>query len=461
MKNNETIAAISTPLGQGGIGVVRLSGKDSFKIADKIFEHSKGEGILSTPSHTVHYGCIKDPDEGKIVDEALLTVMHAPKTYTAEDIVELSCHGGIIPLKRVLELCVSEGARLAEPGEFTKRAFLNGRLDLAQAEAVLDIIKARTDASCSIAVDHLRGRFSKKIQDLREKLAEVLSSIELGIDFSDEDVELKAISEIRRNIGKIAEALEGLLSTYDKGMIIKEGVRAVICGRPNVGKSSLMNSLLGRDRVIVTPVAGTTRDVVEESINVSGILIKLSDTAGIIETKDRVEIEGIKRSKEKLDEADIVLFMLDASQLLSEKDEKIFNAVSKKKILVIANKIDLPKEMDIKEAREKFNNEEILEISVLKGEGIEKIESAISRKITEKNIDAAEGAIVANLRHKKLLEKAHENIKRSLENSEQNYNGELIASDLNDALHHLGLIIGESIEDDVLDRIFSQFCIGK
>ena len=458
--NSDTIVAIATPLGEGGIGIVRLSGKDSLPIAGKIFSPFKKGEVPLFDSHTVHYGCIRPPKEDEIIDEALITVMRAPKSYTAEDMVEINCHGGVMPLKKVMELCLAEGARLAEPGEFTKRAFLNGRIDLSQAEAVLDIIKAKTDSSCRIAARQMQGELSVEVRELRGKLIDALSGIELAIDFSDEDIDL---SKIKPSKGKVREALskvQALLETTDKGVILREGASVVICGRPNVGKSSLMNALLKHDRVIVHPTPGTTRDVIEESINIAGVTVRLSDTAGIIDTKDRVELEGIKRSKKRLQEADLVIFMLDASESLTDRDEYIYSAIKDTPSIIVMNKVDLKRKLFVEEVEKYLDRRDLIMVSALKKTGLEDLEDAIAGELFSGPGGMPEGAVVTNLRHKECLEKAETALERAYQEALEN-NYELVSSDVNIAIHSLGLIIGESIEDDILDRIFSQFCIGK
>ena len=458
--NSDTIVAVSTPPGEGGIGIVRLSGKEALAVVGRIFS-SNGGDLSFARSHSVQHGYIKSPENGEIADEVLVTVMRAPGTYTKEDIVEINCHGGGIPLKKVLELCLKEGARLAEPGEFTKRAFLSGRIDLSQAEAVLDIIRSKTEISCRLAAQQLFGEFSGRIRDLRASALDILSEIELGIDFTEEDVEFAASRKLAGDVKGLRRSVEEVLETAQKGMVLREGASVVICGKPNVGKSSLMNALLRHDRVIVTPVAGTTRDIIEESINISGVNVKISDTAGIIETRDRVEIEGIKRSRRKLEEADIVIFMIDSSQSLSEKDEEIYNTVKGKNVIIVANKIDLPRTIKTGQVKNRFGGGKVLEVSALKRTGLEDLENTIAERIFGGKAGVPEGAVVTNLRHKQALEKALEAIKRGSELTGKDYNGELLASDLNEAAYHLGRIIGESVEDDILDRIFSRFCIGK
>lgn len=468
--DHDTIAAISTPLGVGGIGIVRLSGTGSIPVADRIFTSLKDKRLSDYASHSIHHGYIKVPDKDELIDEVLLTVMHGPGTYTAEDVVEINCHGGVMPLERILKLCLDEGARLAEPGEFTKRAFLNGRIDLSQAEAVLDVIKSESNAAWKAALEQLTGVFSEEIRRIRSFIVDILSDVELAIDFIEEDVLFASVEKITQNVIRLRQSIRKVLQTAESGMILRQGVRVVICGKPNVGKSSLMNALLKHDRVIVTPIAGTTRDVIEESINISGVTVRLSDTAGIAGTQNRVEIEGVKRSRERLSQADIAVFMVDASQPLSGEDDRIYGIVKDKKRVLVMNKIDLSPVFDAGEALSRFGAvraegeaeiDNILEISALKETGLEELKSAIAKKIFGNDIKTPEGPIVTNLRHKRALEQALESIEKGLKVTGENYNGELLASDLNETLHYLGLITGESVEDNILDRIFSRFCIGK
>ena len=457
---NDTIAAIATPLGEGGIGIIRLSGDSALKVTGDIFHASSGLDVSQAGAGTIHHGHIKDPSTGEVVDEVLVTVMKAPKTYTKEDVVEINCHGGMMPLKKVMGLSLDRGARVAEPGEFTKRAFLNGRLDLAQSEAVLDIINAETDASSRIAVDQLKGVFSGEVKGLRDNILDILSSIEVTIDFSQEDVEFPQVTEVTEKINAVSTGIKELLDTFDKGMILRQGASVVICGRPNVGKSSLMNALLRHERVIVTPIAGTTRDVIEESININGVKVKISDTAGIIETHDRVEMEGIKRSKRKLEEADVVVFMIDAGRELSGKDEEIFDTIKDKRVVLAANKTDLPCKISKKDVESKFSLK-MLEISALNKIGLDVVEDAVSDSLFAGDSSVPQGSVVSNIRHKRLLDIALASLSRAIGRMEESFNGELLASDLNEAVNSLGLITGETVEDDILDRIFSEFCIGK
>ncbi|MFH1798207.1 MAG: tRNA uridine-5-carboxymethylaminomethyl(34) synthesis GTPase MnmE [Candidatus Omnitrophota bacterium] len=462
IRQNDTIAAISTPLATGGgIGIVRVSGEDAFNIADKIFKSSRGEKVSSFESHTINYGHIVSPRTKNILDEVLLSVMRAPNSYTVEHVVEINCHGGIIALKKVLELCLSQGARLAEPGEFTKRAFLNGRIDLAQAEAVLDIITAETDLLQKSALEQLNGVFSKKTQALRCRIIDTLSTIELAIDFSQEDVKFEENEKITEHVNDIAGQIKNLALEAEKGMIVRHGANVVICGRPNVGKSSLMNALLKNDRVIVTPIAGTTRDVIEESIEIDGIKIRISDTAGIIETKDRVEIEGIRRSKEKLRSADIVILVLDYNRSLSAQDKKIYDTVKDKKVIIVVNKIDLGRKLNIREMEKQFGKNKFLKVSVLENKGLNTVESAVISALFNEEAGLPRLNNVVNLRHKQILKKTALVMERAVSFTGKQYNAELLACDLNEALTELGFITGETAGEEILDRIFSRFCVGK
>jgi len=462
----DTIAAIATPIGEGGIGIVRISGNKALNIADKIFV-SKSGGIMPSEykTYTVHYGRIIDARKAKRhsssqVDEVLLTVMKAPKSYTREDIVEINCHGGIEALKQVLDLVIASGARVAEPGEFTKRAFLNGRLDLAQAEAVLDMIRAKTDRSLEAAVSQLEGSLSKKVNEILDAVVGVASQIEASIDFPEEELDIVTAAAPGK-VGDIISALKALIDSFEEGIVLREGVLAVICGKPNAGKSSLMNLLLQRDRVIVTPIPGTTRDAVEEMINLKGIPIRLVDTAGIAHTEDIVEREGIKRSKTYLEMADMALVMFDASGPIDEKDMNIVKLTGKKKKIIVINKIDLPVKINKKKLKDIFKGDTIVEISVDKKKNIALLEKAIANTIWSGSVCQGEGAIVTNARHKELLDKALAgmvSVKNAMKGGAW---PEIVAVDLKEVIFNLGLVIGRSVSDDVLDRVFSEFCIGK
>lgn len=466
---DDTIAAVSTPVGEGGIGIVRLSGRKALSIADRIFVSKNGAKPSECKTYTVHYGhvarrCKAVPGPGReIMDEVILTVMRAPKSYTKEDVVEINCHSGVVSLRRVLDLLLGAGARLAGPGEFTKRAFINGRIDLAQAEAVLDIIKSKTEGSLKVALGHLEGELSRKITALRDELLDVLSEIEAGIDFSDEDIEPASGKELCRRLGGVSKEIKDLLDNSWRGMILKEGIMSVICGKPNVGKSSLMNALLGRNRVIVTPSPGTTRDAIEEEINLKGIPVRVVDTAGISRPKSIAEKHGIKKSRSYINKADLILFMLDLSRPWSRADSGILSAIKGKNFITIANKSDLKRKLDTRKIRGFPPGLEIIEASLLRKKNVGRIEEAILRKVWRGEIMHPEAAFVSNLRHKKDLEAAAKSLGKTREafKKRQGFTPEIAASDLREAVFFLGSILGDAIEPDILERVFSKFCVGK
>lgn len=460
-KNNseDTIVAVSTPIGEGGIGIVRLSGPKALRIADEIFVSGDNRKPSKFNTYTVHYGHIVD--KGKIIDEVILTVMKAPGSYTREDIVEINCHGGLQATKEALELTIKSGARVAEPGEFTKRAFLNGRLDLAQAEAVLDVIRAKTEGSLKAAVSQLEGGLSKEIDSLLTDVLDIASQVEAGIDFPEEALEIEDKKALIEKTEGILKKLKALIDSYSEGMVLREGVLVIICGRPNTGKSSLMNLLLKRDRVIVSPIPGTTRDAVEELINLKGVPVRLVDTAGIAPGKDPLEKESVRRSKRYLDLADIAVLMLDGSEEISPEDRDIINLVRGKKKIVVINKSDLPDRIGSKAIVELFRDCKVVDISVEKKANIELLEKYMLEMVWSGRYLQGESAIVTNARHKELLDKSMSNmlsVKSSIGSDES---AEIIAIDLKEAAHNIGLITGKSISEDILDRIFEQFCIGK
>lgn len=461
MSIDDTIAAISTSVGESGIGIVRLSGRESLAIADKIFHSTDGKTPSTYRTYTTHYGHIKDPESAQVIDEVIITVMRAPKSYTKEDIVEINCHGGIQPVKKVLDLAVACGARLAAPGEFTKRAFLNGRIDLAQAEAVLDVIRAKTEGSLKVAMSALEGGLSKEIGDIREGLLDIASEIEASIDFPEEELDTVDKTKLSGRIEKLTGSLKKLIDTYGGGAILREGVLAIICGKPNVGKSSLMNLLLKRDRVIVSPIPGTTRDAVEEMINLKGIPVRIVDTAGIAKTEDPLEREGIGRSKKYLSMADIAIVMLDNSSGLDDADNSIIAMVEGKKKIVVVNKTDLAAHIDMKKVREIFKGDRIVEISVAKRTNIDLLEREIADTIWSGGFTQGESAILSNARHKELLDKALGNMLSVTKALLSDQPPEILTIDLKEAILNLGFVTGESISDDILDRIFDRFCIGK
>jgi len=457
----DTITAISTPIGEGGIGIVRLSGPASLGIADMIFRPARGKSLSECASHTVRYGRIVDPDSCGTIDEVIVTVMRSPGSYTREDVVEINCHGGLRSLKNVLDLAVKCGARIAEPGEFTKRAFLNGRIDLAQAEAVIDVIRSRTDASLKMAMAQLSGDLSREVDSVREEILDITAEIEAGIDFPEEDIDVSDMTEISSRIDVVIKELERLSDTYKDGSIFKNGILAVICGKPNVGKSSLMNLLLKRDRVIVSPMPGTTRDAVEETIALKGIPIRLVDTAGINDAKDEIEKEGISRSKKYLSEADLVIFVMDGSSGIDDDDRKIFGLCEGKKVVAVINKTDLPRHVRAGDIDKLFSVSDAVEISVGKRENIELLEETIVKSVWNGGIDMSSSAVVSSSRHKELLDKALADMLSVKKGIGESRPGETLAIDLKESVTALGLITGKTVSDDILDRIFERFCIGK
>lgn len=459
---NDTIAAIATPLGEGAIGIVRLSGPQALEIAAKIFVSKSGADWQKQGSHRLYYGYVVDPATGQKVDEVLMTVMLAPRTYTREDVVEFNCHGGIVPLRRVLELVLQHGARLALPGEFTKRAFLNGRLDLAQAESVLDIIRAKTEAGLRVALSQLAGELSHKVRGFQDKILGLVAHIEASIDFPEEDIEDITRDELRCEVEKLLVEVDALLEQARYGKVYREGLRAVIVGRPNVGKSSLLNALLREKRAIVTEIPGTTRDIIEEVVNISGIPIRLADTAGLRTTDDLVEKIGVERSREVIGLADMVLVMLDASTGLVEEDKEVLDLVKEKKGIVLVNKSDIGDgESLARKVREIEADKPVLVISVKTGQGLEQVEKAIEEMVLEGKVEPSEVPLISHVRHKVALERCRDHLKEVLRGLEQGESLDLIAIDMRAAWEALGEITGSTVTEDIVDRIFQDFCIGK
>jgi len=458
--DDDTIAAIATPFGQSGIGIVRISGPLAETIAKRLFKPKKGGAPFT--SHHFHYGEIIDPFSGNPIDEVLLVLMKSPKTYTREDIVEIHCHGGYFILQKVLEMVLREGARLALPGEFTKRAFLNGRIDLTQAEAVIDLIRAKTMASLEIANQQLRGILYNEVKGLKERLVNCLTFIEAHIDFPEEEIEPLSLKEMKEDFFRMIDKLAKWVDSFQEGRIFREGITCAITGKTNVGKSSLLNVLLREERAIVTPYPGTTRDVIEEVININGIPLRLMDTAGLRKPTDFIEKEGVKRAKERVSEADLVLLMIDGSREMDEDDLEVFEEVKNKKKVVIINKIDLPKRVSIEEVRRRLPQDPIVLISCLTGEGVEDLKNSIYNSLIHREVRVSpEHLIVANIRHKSALSKAMESLKKGLSGLEGGIPLEFIAFEIRSALDSLGEMVGETTPEEVLNRIFEQFCIGK
>ncbi|MBI3061113.1 MAG: tRNA uridine-5-carboxymethylaminomethyl(34) synthesis GTPase MnmE [Deltaproteobacteria bacterium] len=458
MYKEDTIAAIATPVGEGGVGIVRVSGPEAERIATGIFARSGGRnGALR--SHTLHYGAIREPRSGEIVDEVLLAVMRKPRSYTGEDVVEVHCHGGPFVVRRVLELVLSCGARHAEPGEFTKRAFLNGRLDLAQAEAVLDLIRARTDKGMRLALDQVEGGLSRWVGELREELLDILVQIEAAIDFPEEEIELLAREQLANKIGSLREKLAGLIASYEWGRLFREGARVCIGGRPNVGKSSLLNALLGEERVIVTPEPGTTRDVIEESINLGGLPVVLWDTAGIRESSDQVERIGVDFALRRVEAAEAVMVVLDGSFSLTSEDRFIMGVVKGKKGLAVVNKSDLPQCLDLQEARSLLDGKTVLSVSAKSGQGLDKLRHHLRALLL--GVQQEPAVAITNVRHKAALERTEKSLGEAAEALTRRLPAEIVAVDLQEAREGLEEVVGMVTNEDILERIFSQFCIGK
>ncbi len=460
-QEEETIAAISTPFGESGIGIVRISGPLAQPIVQKLFKPKKKDHSYLI-SHHFNYGEIVDPQKGTPIDEVLIVLMKSPKTYTREDIVEIHCHGGYFILQKVLELVLKQGARMAQPGEFTKRAFLNGRIDLTQAEAVIDLIKAKTTASLEIANQQLRGFFYKEMLSLKARLIEHLALIEAHIDFPEEEVEPIALREMTQDLAGMIQKIEEWIASYEEGKIFREGIQCAIIGKTNVGKSSLLNILLKEERAIVTPIPGTTRDVIEEVLNIEGIPVRLMDTAGFRKAMDSIEEEGMKRARKRVADADLVLLMLDGNRELDGDDIEIIKETKEKKRVVIINKNDLTLRISLENVKKHLQGDPIVSISALKNKGIEDLKKAIYHSLIHREIRATpEHLIVANIRHKNALAQAKDNLLSALKGLEEGTSLEFIAFEIRSALEALGEMVGETTTEEVLNRIFEQFCIGK
>lgn len=454
----ETIAAISTPRGEGGIGIIRISGDDSFEILNKIFKAKNPNKDLGF--YKFNYGFIYDGDY--MLDEAMTVRMKGPKTYTCEDVVEINCHGGYLVTQKILELVLKKGARHAEKGEFTKRAFMNGRIDLSQAEAVMDIIQGKTEKSISLSLEQLRGDLRDKIQNLKKLLLDVTAHVNVVLDYPEEGIDEPLPAHLRDNLENVHMEINKLINSYDKGKKIKEGIKTAIIGKPNVGKSTLLNSLLKEERAIVTHIPGTTRDIIEEVINVRGIPLVLVDTAGIRETEDLVENIGVEKSKEIIEKSDLILFVLDASRELEKDDHQIIELIreNNKKAIILLNKIDLSRKI----TRENidFFDGEILEISAKEETGIEEMEERIYNYILEEDVeDSSEKLVITNIRHRSALEKTKEAVENIFETIDSEMPMDLISVDLKEALDSLSEITGEISSEDILDHVFSNFCVGK
>ena len=457
----DTIAAISTAPGEGAIGIVRISGEDAIRIADEVYR-LKDKRLKEQPSHTIHYGHIVDPKNDEVIDEVMVTVLRAPKTFTREDVVEINCHGGIVAINRILQLVLRMGARLAEPGEFTKRAFLNGRIDLSQAEAVMDLIRAKTDKSMQMAMRQLDGELSKLIQNLRQEILNTLAQVEVNIDYPEyDDVEEMTLQLLREKTQQVSQGIRALLNTASQGKILRDGLKTAIVGRPNVGKSSLLNVLLREEKAIVTDIAGTTRDTIEEYVNVRGVPLQLIDTAGIRETDDVVERIGVERSRKALNEADFVLLILNQSEELMDEDLRLLEQTKDFKRIILLNKTDLPTKIDMDKVKEFTTDSEIVTTSMLKKEGIDQLEEKIADYFFQGQMNERDATYLSNTRHIALLEKAEQALQEVANGVEMGMPVDLIQIDFTRAWDLLGEITGDTVQDELLTQLFSQFCLGK
>lgn len=457
--DTDTIAAISTPMGEGAIAIVRVSGPDAVKAANQIF---KGPNIEEVQSHTIHYGFIVDPKTNEKVEEVMVTVLRAPKTFTREDIVEINCHGGLVSVNRVLQLVLNQGVRLAEPGEFTKRAFLNGRIDLSQAEAVMDLIRAKTDRAMNVAIGQMEGKLSQLVRRLRQTILETLAHVEVNIDYPEyDDVEEMTHKLLFEKATEINAEIEKLLETSKQGKILRDGLSTVIIGRPNVGKSSLLNSLVHENKAIVTDIPGTTRDVIEEYVNVRGVPLRLVDTAGIRETEDIVERIGVERSRQVLKEADLILLVLNNAEPLTAEDRKLFEAARGMDVIVIVNKIDLDNKLNMEEVRELAKAYPLVSTSLKEESGIDQLEEAISALFFEGKLESSDITYVSNTRHIALLNQAKKSIEDVISGIHAGMPIDLIQIDFTRTWEILGEIIGDTVHESLINQLFSQFCLGK
>lgn len=453
---NDTISAISTAYGEGGIGIVRMSGSRSYEILSDIFDN-----IDKVENRKLTYGHIRDPRDGRTVDEVLVAYMKAPHTYTGEDVVEINCHGSMVALRKILDVTLKEGASLAEKGEFTKRAFLNGKIDLSQAEAVIDLIKASSSSGYDVALSQLDGSFGKNISEIRQKLVDILVDITVNIDYPDEDIEEILYENLRKNIFKIKEDIDYLISTSDTGRILKDGIKIAIIGKPNVGKSSLMNRLLMENRAIVTDIPGTTRDVIQENMMIRNIPVILIDTAGIRETDDKIEKIGIEKSKETFNDADLILFLLNSGDVITDEDYSIMNRVVNKNVLVLLNKSDMDRKIETDRIKEILGDKTFLDTSMETGQGVEELKDIIEKMVYKGNLKQDNSLIVTNVRHLNLLRDASAFLEDSLKSVDSNQPLEFIEIDVKNTYDDLGAILGEEVGDDILNEVFSRFCLGK
>jgi tRNA modification GTPase len=457
--SDDTIAAISTPVGQGGIGIVRLSGPDAVAITDRIFRSKKNEKPSRAPSHKMLYGHIVDPADERLVDEVLLAIMRAPNSYTREDVVEINCHGSMVSVRQILEIALREGARIAEPGEFTKRAFLHGRINLSQAEAVLDIINAKTEESMRIASEQLRGGLTEKLSAIREKLIEITAFVEAHIDFPEDEIETTPKKEIEKKLSDVNAEIRRLSDTFNEARFFREGLSLAIVGRPNVGKSSLLNALLQKDRAIVTDLPGTTRDLIEDYLNINGLPIRIMDTAGIRSSDEIIEQEGIRRSIQAIEHADFIVAMFDGSEPFAQEDHDLLSIIRGKNAVMVISKADLPQKISLEHSA--AEGKQCVCLSSATGEGIERLKSVIFESNLHGWKEEREGVVVTNIRHKAALDSAAESLGRAHGLLSGNNPLELFSIEMRGSLDRIGEITGTITTDEILQKIFSSFCIGK
>ena len=455
----DTITALATPPGEGGIAVVRISGTNSLGIANKLFVTKNRRRLEDIKDRYFNYGYIVDTDNS-IVDEVLMIWMQAPRTYTREDVVEIHCHGGMVPIRKIIELILSDGARLAQPGEFTKRAFLNGRIDLTQAEGVMDLISAKSEEAAKASLGQMDGSLSTKIGAIKDELLNLLAHIEVTIDYPEEDIESVLIDQIRNRLNNACMECRNLLKSADQGKLIREGIKTVIIGKPNVGKSSLLNALVKENRAIVTNVPGTTRDIIEEKINIRGILVRILDTAGIHDTIDLVEKIGVERSRDMIKDADLILLLLDASQPLEKEDRDIIEWLEDKRVLILLNKADCPRMIDEDEI-EQLSNNIMIKTSMIDGTGIDKVEDYIYHLVYSGEMTAKNTVMITNTRHKEALIRAEKFLIEAIEAIDASIPLDMVTIDIRNVWDALGEITGESLTENLIDKIFMEFCLGK
>lgn len=454
---DDTIAAISTSLSPAGIGIIRVSGKESVSIVDGLYKGSKLLNEVDT--HTINYGHIMSGQH--IVDEVLVSVMRGPNSFTKEDVVEVNCHGGVIVLEKVLSLILQNGARLAEPGEFTKRAFLNGRIDLSQAESIMDIINAKSDMALEAAQSHLKGILKDKVEEIKQFVIEIIAHVEASIDYPEYDIEALEDTQLLRTLGLIKTNIKDLIDSYDNGKLMREGIKTAIIGKPNVGKSSLMNALLKEQRAIVTDIPGTTRDVIEEYMNIHGVPLKMVDTAGIRDTEDTVEKIGVEKAKTLINEAELIIFMADASSNLEEDDYEILKMIKDKKLIVLLNKIDLEQQTTVSHLSNLLSDQQIIPLSLINNDGVDLLEKRIKEMFSIGSINFNDQAYVTNIRHKKALDDAIISLDEVVGAVEIGMPPDCYAIDLKDIYGHLGELTGDNVSEDLIKTLFSQFCLGK